>query len=257
MTENEILREEAVRLACLGMPVFPLSGKNRPLIRWGKYMWKCPGSVIVEAWWDRQFPGANIGLIMGPVSGLMCIDCDSVDDIGRALVRFPELHNTLQAQSGSGIGRHFYLSYVPGVPTTRRKFGPHTEICSVQSYVCYPPSRSAKGNVYQWLNHAQPIMPSAPLVAALIKAKTARPARRHLPMRIAPTQPGQMTVQSSYWTIPEGRRNQEFFAMACRWRRNGASHRSILETLHSNMGMLERPLPEEELVSIANGACRR
>lgn len=45
---------------------------------WADFQAVCPSSEQVEAWWE-QWPDANIGLICGPHSDLLVVDCDTVE----------------------------------------------------------------------------------------------------------------------------------------------------------------------------------
>jgi len=72
---------ETAQILCdeWGLAVIPLCpcGKT-PLVSWANYQAVCPSSEQVEAWWQEYFD-ANIGLICGPHSDLLVLDCDTVE----------------------------------------------------------------------------------------------------------------------------------------------------------------------------------
>ena len=62
-----------------GFAVIPIQPKTKtPFVPWADYQAVCPSSEQVEEWW-KKWPDANIGLICGPHSDLLVVDCDSVE----------------------------------------------------------------------------------------------------------------------------------------------------------------------------------
>lgn len=64
-----------------GFPAIPLNLETKiPAVNgWGAYCVGMPDLATQEQWL-RQFPNYGLGLVLGPQSGLMMLDCDIVDD---------------------------------------------------------------------------------------------------------------------------------------------------------------------------------
>ena len=65
-----------------GLPVIPIKpGEKRPFTpAWSQYCLQMPSDAEQE-YWLRNFPGFNIGLPLGPQSGLIMIDVDTEDKV--------------------------------------------------------------------------------------------------------------------------------------------------------------------------------
>ena len=61
-----------------GWSIIPLAGK-RPIIKgWQRFNHEMPGEDQV-AEWCRRYPDANVGLAVGPASGVVAVDVDVTD----------------------------------------------------------------------------------------------------------------------------------------------------------------------------------
>ncbi|GGD19447.1 bifunctional DNA primase/polymerase [Sinisalibacter lacisalsi] len=109
----------------------------------------------INEWWSN-YPGANIGIATGPISGLFVVD---VDD-GPSKTGFVSLQ-TLEAEhgqlprdvcvrTGSG-GLHIYLMNPQiNVRNSAGKLGENIDIRGDGGYVVAPPSHHVSGNLYAW-----------------------------------------------------------------------------------------------------------
>ena len=71
-----VFSENAPAYWAAGMPVMPCSGK-RPIINgWPQYGLRMP-TADEQADWLTRYPDANIGLPLGPQSGLCVVDIDT------------------------------------------------------------------------------------------------------------------------------------------------------------------------------------
>lgn len=65
-------------LSARGWPIIPVAGK-RPIIKgWQRFNHEMPGEDQV-AEWCRRYPDANVGLAVGPASGVVAVDVDVTD----------------------------------------------------------------------------------------------------------------------------------------------------------------------------------
>jgi putative DNA primase/helicase len=115
----------------------------------------CDKELLTE-WWQR-WPGANVGIVTGSVSGLVVLDVDG--DTGAQSLRKLEqaegpLPQTLCATTGGG-GRHLLFRH-PGskVPNSTGKLAPGLDVRGDGGYIVAPPSRHISGGAYQWLHPA-------------------------------------------------------------------------------------------------------
>src|SRR5262249_38698188 len=107
-----------------------------------------------EAW--RQNPQCNVGIALGPVSGLVRIDVEG--DAGEN--RLQELSGgdlppTLEFTSGRASGGRGLLYTIPADVTLRPTAGKHGEHQEVRfqakgAQTVLPPSRHASGRRYEW-----------------------------------------------------------------------------------------------------------
>jgi hypothetical protein len=113
-------------------------------------------SELITEWWQR-WPGANVGILTGSVSGLVVLDVDG--DTGAQSLRELEnaeqpLPQTLCATTGGG-GRHLLFRH-PGtrVPNSTGKLAPGLDVRGDGGYIVARPSRHISGGVYEWLHPA-------------------------------------------------------------------------------------------------------
>lgn len=107
----------ALAYARQGLPVFPLlpNGKT-PLTRHGFHDATTDESQI-EQWWS-QWPGANVGIATGNVSGLLVVDVDRHGEDGTAALRELNLPPTRTVKTPRD-GYHLYFNYPEGVEVGR------------------------------------------------------------------------------------------------------------------------------------------
>ncbi|MBX6425255.1 MAG: AAA family ATPase [Variibacter sp.] len=134
----------------LGWSVIPLrAGGKEPLIKWEEYQGRRP-SLDEIADWARRWPGCNVGIVTGEISGLVVLDLDTAEAIAEAERR--GLPATASVRTGRG-GKHFYFEH-PGVKVTSR-----SAWCAVKGldtkgdggYVVAAGSRHPNGNPYEWI----------------------------------------------------------------------------------------------------------
>lgn len=151
---------DALRYQSRGWSVIPLrftggvDDRKRPLIdSWEQYQKKPADAEQIKSWWT-QWPNANIGIVMGEVSGLIAIDLDgphSVECLRRAKVDVPKT-----ASVSTGKGFHAYYAH-PGYPVSNRarlltdNNGSAVDVRGDGGYVVAPPSVHGSGRVYSWV----------------------------------------------------------------------------------------------------------
>jgi hypothetical protein len=161
--------EAALRYLSLGWSVLPLCppdhvgvGKDHaracgspgkaPLVPWKSYQRKAATERDVRVWW-RQWPTANVGLVMGAVSGLVGLDVEG--EAGEAELRRlagDDLPATLEFSTGRG--RRLLYAVPPGqsLRITTEVLGDSQELrlLAEGAQTVAPPSRHPSGRQYHW-----------------------------------------------------------------------------------------------------------
>lgn len=165
-----------------GWSVIPLkhSGseneKKRPLIAWEPYQQQRATENQIRTWWT-QHPKANIGLVMGAISGLVALDFDGPNAAALLRQRHIFLPETAAVQTGKG----FHAIYKhPGImiPNKARLLsdgnGSALDVRGDGGYVVAPPSVHGSGRVYQWVVQPEKLSDLPEPVLTLLTTLTAR-----------------------------------------------------------------------------------
>lgn len=211
------LVETALDYARRGWSVIPLrfSGsiedRKRPLLdSWEPYQHARATGDQIRAWWQK-WPSANIGLVMGAVSGLVALDLDGPNAV--ALLRDAKVSLPRTAAVQTARGYHAIYAH-PGYEVPNRvkllsdgeKSG--VDVRGDGGYVVAPPSVHGSGWVYQWV--VKPEEGIAPLpagVAGLLSRQSNGDAEAH-----------DATWFDQAWQgIPDGQRNDTAARLAGYW----------------------------------------
>lgn len=113
-------------------------------IRWKAYQTRLPAEDEVRRWWAK-WPRANIGIIMGKVSGVFGVDCDTTDKVAwiYETCGIPATETHLSRPE-----RPHYLFLQPDFEVPTVLVGPNVEIKGEGSLMVAPPSRHHSGFVY-------------------------------------------------------------------------------------------------------------
>ena len=150
-----------------GMSVIPqMPGAKRPLVRWKQFQSSLPSVELITRWWTR-WPDAGICLILGPVSGIVAVDVDSLqaqDVFFQLLGGAPQTATALSGSRRPGKAHYFYVA--PDFPTAARHtpLGRQLEFRGAGGYVVLPPSLHPSGHRYEW---SVPHWPPATMPEAL------------------------------------------------------------------------------------------
>lgn len=172
--------DAALALAAHGVSVVPLHTPSRggcscergpgclspgkhTRIAWREYQQRRASADEIRAWWHR-WPGANIAIITGVVSGLCVVDIDprnggldTLAELDHHGARMPD-DNPL-VETGSG-GLHHYFQLDAPLPKAAPFAG--VEIQADGALVVAPPSLHATGRRYRWLRPLDATWRSAP-----------------------------------------------------------------------------------------------
>lgn len=134
-------------------------------------------AVIAD--WKERFPGANVGVATGDMSGFFVLDVDPDKDgpatLAALIAKHGELPVTPQQLTGSG-GSH-YLFELPDFEVTNSagKLGPGLDTRGDGGQIVVAPSRSAKGD-YRWIVEPwnTPLAPAPDWLLELLQRKPER-----------------------------------------------------------------------------------
>ena len=219
-------------------------GAKKPLIT------EWPAAAVdnlqtIEQWW-RQWPTANIGVAMGPQSGIIDIETDIKDGVSGedALAAAGELPLTWSFRSGGG-GIH-RLFKCPGV-NIRNRAGllPCVDVRGFGGYAVFPPSLHSNGKCYEWLLGCSPAdMPEGPAVLPF-----------HLLALLADQ--GHWEPLKAPEEIPEGGRNATLYKLACKMRNDGYEESEIFAAIWAvNENRCTPPLDQSEVELICKQAAK-
>src|SRR5450759_4710376 len=165
------MAKAALRLALRGLQIVPMyTARNRRCSCHNGDACPSPGKhpltphglkdassdrAVIKRWW-RDNPDANIGVVVGPKSGLIAIDIDPRNG-GTTTPREKEkelgkLPDTVTTLTGGG-GRHLIFKH-PSFPVRKashgKLLGPGLDILAKGSLMIVPPSRHFSGQRYRW-----------------------------------------------------------------------------------------------------------
>jgi hypothetical protein len=217
---------------------------KRPLGPWKAWQARLPTLDEVVAQWELV-PAADVGIVLGPVSGLVGVDVDGGEG-ERILGELSggDLPRTLTFATGRGRRLLYAVDRDSDVPTrTLSGRGGEVKILAAGTLTVMPPSRHASGKKYRWLRRRGPgDVRAAWAPEWLWHGQQAEGARGQAVEVGAP--------------IQEGQRNGRLFRIGCYLRCHGRTRDEILAALrHVNRRCLP-PLDDRELRDLATNSSR-
>jgi hypothetical protein len=245
----ESFLDAALSYAARGWRVVPNHPRSkRPAGDDWQHRASCDPEVIRRRW--AFTPTYNVGVQLGPQSGIIDVECDSASAeqaLGELLGDNPPVVPTFQAKRG----KHRLFSWQPDLPWPDKavfkfrgiEFKTGNGGKGTQSV--FPPSVHPEGAVYRWLVGPDEADP-APLPARALAALSGGEAPK---VRLQGAGGG--------GKIREGARNETLFRRACALRGKGCSPAEIEALLQvANRERCEPPLDEAEVSRIAASAGR-
>lgn len=258
---QETMLKEALTLTGLGWSVIPVHrplvgggcacGKaqcdapgKHPAISWKRYQTETPRLEEVQQWFAHH--PCNLGVVTGPVSGLLVVDADGAqgEATPAALARagYPLPEGGPRVRTGGG-GQHIYLRYPNRRVQGTVRLLPGVDLRSDGNFVVVPPSLHASGRLYEWITPPDAPLPEAPeWLLDLIEGLETAGMYRNL---------------GKGKTIPEGSRNSTLASWAGSMRRVGMSEELMRAVLMAiNATLCTPPLPDKEVETIAHSIAR-
>lgn len=222
-THDESLLEAALDYAGRGWHVLPVAGKKPRLSGWEEGASR--DMVVARGWWEGEFAGHNIGVQLGPRSGIIDLECDTAQGEADLLALFdgdPPVTPTFQ----SVRGKHRLFRWHEGFAGRGGVFKWRAiEVrCGADgkgAQSVFPPSRHPDGSSYEWLigpdEASVAILPPAAVFKLL--GSPERPGAKSSNGKPAAYGPGDV--------IYEGERNNEMHRKACSLLRQTANYRGV------------------------------
>ena len=244
-------REAALAYLGHGWSVIPIEQRaKRPLVAWLEFEHRCASAREIEGWFAR-WPGANVGIVTGRVSGLVVIDVDAAHGGGASLSRLESEHGTLpstvEVLTGGG-GRHLYFAHPGGRVGNRVGLLPGLDLRGDGGCVVAPPSVHPSGRRYAWARGRSPDeAPLAPLPGWLRPG--AQAARAGHP-------PGHWR-RLAREGVDEGARNATLASLAGHLLRREVDPEVVMELLLAwNRARCRPPLEDAEVARVVESITR-
>jgi len=141
---------QALKYQEMGLSVIPIRPDKKPYIKWESCQNQNPTPEKLRQWW-KQWPKAMIGIVTGPISGVLVIDCDNEEAYRKIQELLPDSFITCIAKTPRGY--HIYLAY-PKDKHIGNAAGimPSVDIRGEGGYIIAPPSINGDGKAYAWLD---------------------------------------------------------------------------------------------------------
>lgn len=137
----------ALDYARRGWSVIPLRPRDkRPALAWSRFQTERAKKAEIVTW-ARQFPGANLGIVTGAVSGVIVLDVDDACAWDDLFYNY-DVPRTPTAQTGKGW--HLYFQHPGGVVRNFARKLPGLDLRGDGGYVVAPPSVHPSGAQYSW-----------------------------------------------------------------------------------------------------------
>ncbi|MBE0564596.1 MAG: bifunctional DNA primase/polymerase [Krumholzibacteria bacterium] len=255
MTERNTIsketQEEAHRLLNLGYTPLPaIAEKKRPPFSWKKYQTAPPTHAELDALFDRVPSATALGHIP---TGIVIVDRDVLKDGSpNPFPEDPEMRRELLAAPTvitAGGGTQSYFRLPPGITAKNwvGKVAEGVDIRTTGGFAMLPPT-VRNGKSYSWQGGLVLNVPpeGLPLLPSFIIERFPKT-----------TSNGKAQPISDSEVIPEGRRDDTLFRLACRWRGQGHSESEILAlaTLH-NAERCVPSLDDSQVLKIAKSAAK-
>lgn len=197
---------------------------------WKRWQDERPDEATVRRWW-HDHPMLNVGVALGPVSGLVRVDVDGeAGEVALLELSGGDLPVTLEFLSGrEGGGRGLLYAIPEGAQlrtTVRHTEGDEVRLQAKGSQTVLPPSRHVSGGRYRWVSGRGPgEIDAAPCPAWLLAALSADGPRTDSDgkPRLESLADGEI--------IPAGRCDEILTSMAGTMRRRGFSSGAIEDAL--------------------------
>ncbi len=220
-----------------GFSIIPIApgGKRPPSgFSWKEYQKRPPTEEEVESWF-RDYPGANIALVTGEVSGVVAVDADGPEGLAWVDRNFPA--PAVHQKTAKGV--HAFFKW-PGTPVKNAvRLAPEVDFRGDGGYVVIAPSVHPSGVVYQ------------------LEMLPGRNGWEDLDAFEWP-QEEKSTLPTAPAEVREGARNDTLTKKVGRWAGKGLDHAEVLTLAFAwNAQFCRPPLSQSEVETICKSITSR
>lgn len=133
-----------------GFSVIPIRQDKKPYIPWAEYQTRRATPEEIKGWWEK-WPGANVAIATGELSGIFVIDCDDEEAYRKIQELLPDSLVTCVAKTPRGYHIYFLYQKERRIGNTTNIF-PGVDIRGEGGYIIAPPSINGDGMAYDWLD---------------------------------------------------------------------------------------------------------
>lgn len=250
---SDKLLRSALYYARMGIPVFPLKPLTKvPMTTHGLKDATTDEHKLKHYWSDE--PNANVGAVMGAISGFLAIDIDDrhggYESLAEIEKTYGSLPKTPQSLTGGG-GSHFLFRHPGGNVRNRVNLFPGIDVRADGGYIVLPPSIHQSGRIYSW-----------EISARIDEVPAAQMPQWLLDLLMKEKHQSSQTP-GEYWSkliaegACEGQRNASAASLAGHLLRKFVDARLVLELiLLWNAARNNPPLPLEEIIKTVDSICR-
>jgi hypothetical protein len=131
----------------LGFSVVPQRNKS-PIVPWTEFQSRIASDEEIKEWWSKN-PDAGISAVVGSISKVVVIDCDSPEAIDAIEKALPDGLEIPCVQTPRG-GRHYYFACDKKLQK-QVGFKDKTDLQAEGSTIVLPPSKGINGKGYEWI----------------------------------------------------------------------------------------------------------
>jgi len=239
--------------------VIPIRQDKKPFIPWAKYQTDRADENTLREWW-ANWPGANIGLVTGEVSGIDVVDCDSQAGVDALNEFLPDTLLTPIAETPKGY--HYYFKHRKGLSNGVRILN-DCDLRTDGGYIIAPPSNNGKGKAYKWkinLTETDPVSIPEMLFSVLQAGNSNTNVFNSTLYKGSPPQVVNRPPLSSKVVIDfqKGSRDNSLFHVANYLVRGGMPVEEIQQLLALiNLKLCNPPLPDKEILAKIESALKR
>lgn len=228
---------------------------KRPWHTWTEFQTRLPTEDEVCQWW-KQLCNSNVGVALGPVSGMIRIDVEGTGGEEKLLAASKgELPDTLEFTSGRiGLGRGLLYAIPDGakIRTTYEKIkkGEELRFQAKGAQTVLPPSRHPSGQLYVWVpGHSPQELKIAVAPAWLLKELEDKSGGNG-------SHKSDDVWETMYAGVPEGGRNDSAAALIGRWLEalrdinNAGAVKTVWESSRLWNDRNDPPMDEAELKTV-------
>lgn len=257
------LRDDALMLAGLGWPVFPLHSPDGDRCDCRREACSSPAKHprtlhglkdattnldTILHWWE-MWPGANIGVPTGPVSGLVALDVDArhggLESVNALIDEHGQFPFLPFSRTGSG-GNHYLFAYPDvRVPNSANLVAQGIDVRGDGGYIVAPPSAHITGAMYEWVTEdGVSYAPSSRCLPAAIPQWL-------LDLMIRPGGTDKFAREDPE-DVPQGQRHQLLTSIAGSLRYYGRSESQIMAALMAINAEWSNPQDAIDIARIAH-----